>query len=222
MIQQPEKLSWINRLHGFHKLVISLVVGLTMYFAVQPGNDPIIHIMIGWDAGCAVLLLLSWISFFTITPKQIREQYKKQDETRLLIFLIIVVSALASLSAIVDLFLSKSPYLAVAVSGMMLSWALVHTIFASRYAHLYYGNDKNDSSVHAGGLMFPHDTAPAYLDFAYFSFVVGMTFQVSDVQVTSKRIRRLVLVHGLISFCFNTFIVALTISLIGTMMQGKF
>ena len=88
------------------------------------------------------------------------------------------------------------------------------TTFTLRYAHMFYGNNEQKPDTHAGGLEFPNDDEPDYLDFAYFSFNVGMTFQVSDVQVTSKRIRKMVLLHSLISFLFATIMIALTINLI--------
>ena len=74
---------------------------------------------------------------------------------------------------------------------MILSWFLIHTIFTLRYAHIFYGDDDEKPEMHAGGLEFPGDKKPDYLDFAYFSFVLGMTFQVSDVQITSKQLRRI-------------------------------
>ena len=95
----------------------------------------------------------------------------------------------------------------------------MHTIFGFHYAHLYYGDDTNDSTRHAEGLEFPGEKKPDYLDFAYFSFVIGMTFQVSDTAVHSRSIRRLVLLHGLISFGLNTFVVALTINLIAGLLK---
>jgi uncharacterized membrane protein len=107
----------------------------------------------------------------------------------------------------------------VAIAGMLLSWFLVHTFFALRYAHLFYGDHKTKPDIHAGGLIFPSEQHPDYLDFAYFSFVLGMTFQVSDVQVTSKQLRRVAMLHGILSFGFNTFIVALTINVIAGMMK---
>jgi uncharacterized membrane protein len=84
-------------------------------------------------------------------------------------------------------------------------------MFAMRYAHAYYGDGKSGDK-HAGGLEFPSDDTPDYLDFAYFSFVIGMTCQVSDVQITAKSLRTLALIHGILSFCFNTIILALTIN----------
>lgn len=92
------------------------------------------------------------------------------------------------------------------------SWLVLHMSFAFRYAHLYYGHQNQRYKKSVAGLSFPQDNQPDYLDFAYFSFVVGMTFQVSDVTITAKPIRRLALLHGMISFVFNTVIVALIVS----------
>jgi uncharacterized membrane protein len=96
------------------------------------------------------------------------------------------------------------------------SWMLVHTIFAIHYAHEYYQPKQtpNDCDTDSSGLDFPDDIEPDYWDFLYFSFVIGMTSQVSDVQVTSRTMRRLSLIHGILSFFFNTTILAMTINLI--------
>ncbi len=90
---------------------------------------------------------------------------------------------------------------------------MVHTMFTFHYAHIYYDDDENNAAHHAGGLEFPKEK-PDYLDFAYFSFVIGMTFQVSDVEISARLIRRVALLHGLLAFLLNTFVVALTINLI--------
>jgi uncharacterized membrane protein len=94
------------------------------------------------------------------------------------------------------------------------SWLLVHTIFASHYARAYYKTGKSLSQCKKDGLDFPSDSEPDYWDFLYFSFVIGMTSQTSDVEVTSREIRRLALLHGVLSFFFNTTIVAMTINII--------
>jgi uncharacterized membrane protein len=101
----------------------------------------------------------------------------------------------------------------VAIAGMFLSWFLVHTTFSMRYAHLYYGDDnKKHIDKKGAGLEFPGNDEHDFIDFAYFSFVLGMTFQVSDVEISDRKIRRLSLLHSLIAFIFNTVIVALTIN----------
>ncbi len=94
---------------------------------------------------------------------------------------------------------------------LLVSWLMTHTTFAFRYAHEYYDVDPGTGIV--GGLEFPSEKRPDYLDFMYFSLVLGMTFQVSDVQITSRKFRRLAAVHGLLSFLYNTIILALTVNL---------
>ena len=96
---------------------------------------------------------------------------------------------------------------------VIFSWMLVHTVYGLRYAHAFYGDsDEPGVNRHAGGLIFPGDRLPDYFDFVYFSFVIGMTCQVSDVQITSRRLRRITLFHSVLSFGFNTMILALLIN----------
>jgi uncharacterized membrane protein len=96
---------------------------------------------------------------------------------------------------------------------------LVHTVFGLRYAHTFYGDPDGPAGPksHAGGLEFPGDREPDYMDFAYFSFTIGMTFQVSDVVITSRDFRKLVLAHGMLSFGFNTVILALTLNTVSAL-----
>ena len=107
-----------------------------------------------------------------------------------------------------------SEHLLLAAATVVSSWFLIHTVFTMHYAHAYYRDDDDDpSTIGSGGLEFPNEKEPDFLDFAYFSFVIGMTCQVSDVQISSQGIRRLALVHGLLSFLFNTVVLALAINL---------
>ena len=139
------------------------------------------------------------------------------------VFLLIVVSSFASMFTVLFLMISQKSnasskdnlYLPVAIAAMLLSWLMVHSIYAFHYAHMYYDDDEKEPGKDAYGLEFPgKNPKPDYLDFAYFSFVIGCTFQVSDVEISSPKIRRVVLFHGLLSFALNTFVVALTINLI--------
>ena len=100
---------------------------------------------------------------------------------------------------------------------LFLSWLVTHVTFALRYAHEFYARDLGGPDVDRG-LDFPAEPAPDYLDFMYFSLVLGMTFQVSDVQVTSRKLRRVAALHGLISFLFNTVIVAFTVNIAAGLM----
>ncbi|MEO6134584.1 MAG: DUF1345 domain-containing protein [Ginsengibacter sp.] len=213
---------FFEKINSYVKLLISLSIGVIVYFLFTIKEmNPLTHFMLGWNTFSLCMIVLSLITFSITKAQQIRTQAKKQDPNRSVIFAIIIVATLASFLAVLLLILSKkdSPQHSawetpVAIAGMLLSWFLIHTIFTLRYAHIYYSNHQTKSNTHAGGLEFPDDEKPEYFDFAYFSFVLGMTFQVSDVQITSKRLRKLALLHGLLSFIFNTIMIALTINLI--------
>lgn len=221
-IGKKYKIAYLERIHSLPKLLICLGIGLIAFFIFKTKKfDWLSNVMIGWDTFSLSMIVLIWATFFVTTSKQIREQSKVQDSSRILVFIIILIANIAGFLAVLLLIITKkksvgveSVQLLIAVVGMLLSWFLIHTIFTLRYAHIYYGDDKTKADAHAGGLLFPGNERPEYFDFAYFSFVLGMTFQVSDVQITSKRFRKLALLHGLLSFGFNTIMIALTINLI--------
>ena len=136
-----------------------------------------------------------------------------QDDGRFLILLVTALGAFASIAAIVSELGAAhrgAPQLSLATVTIALTWATVHTTFALHYAHDYYRGAK------PGGLQFPSgdkDDHADYWDFVYFSFVIGMTAQVSDVGITDKTIRRTATAHGIISFVFNTALVALMVNI---------
>ena len=151
-----------------------------------------------------------------------------QDSSRRLLFIFVIFASLVSIVAIIFLLKAskgvdeetKNAHILLAISAVAVSWWMVHTVFALKYAHMYYDTDTDDGkTLKAHGLDFPDTKDPDYLDFVYFAFVVGMTFQVSDVVITDKHIRRLCLIHSIISFTFNTLIVALSINVISGMVS---
>ncbi|MBL7764072.1 MAG: DUF1345 domain-containing protein [Chitinophagaceae bacterium] len=224
-IKREENFSLYYALSPYTKMAICLVVGIAAYFIFPLKNaDNLSRIMLAWDVFCICLLSLYWFIFYTTKPSQIRELAPKEDPSRVIIFFITLIATTASMLAVIllltankqsaDLELTR---LIVSIAGSIFSWSLVHTAFAVRYAHLYYDDDRENKSTHAGGLDFPKENKPDFIDFAYFSFVLGMTFQVSDVEITSRRIRRLALWHGLISFAYNVVIIALTINIIASL-----
>lgn len=157
------------------------------------------------------------------TPEKMRRLAQSDDEGRIVILSLITAAACASLLAIGFMLndlkglTTKVLILHTALSVVTIigSWLLVHTIFALHYAHGYYQDDsKTLSECKAKGLDFPNDIEPDYWDFLYFSFVIGMTSQVSDVEVSSRSLRRLALLHGVLSFFFNTTILAISINII--------
>lgn len=173
-----------------------------------------------WDTGTICFLGLIWSAMLTASPETMR-RYARWDLGRVLILSLITIAACASLLAIGFILHDKGSstkflflHLTLVLITIVGSWLLVQTIFALHYANAYYHEGRTLSECKANGLDFPGEVEPDYWDFLYFSFVIGMTNQVSDVQVTSRTIRRLTLIHSVLSFFFNTIILALTINII--------
>lgn len=176
-----------------------------------------------YDTFAFAILGLIWVTV-TLTPQdEIRAVAQGQDVGRTVIFIFVIIAACAALFAVAFLIRSGKPeeqhlsiHLLLALATIVLSWLLMHAVFGLRYAHRFYDDSAIDAEKHAGGLQFPEEDLPDYRDFAYFSFVIGMTCQVSDVDVTSREMRRLALLHGILSFGFNTVILALTINTVSS------
>lgn len=220
--QRPRRhIPLLERITPLPKFLACLLLSVAAYYIAGPViHVPLARILLAWDIFSVCMIGMNWATFFIVPSGKIREQAKVQDPKGSVVFIIVLVCTLASILAVLLLIISKnsgaaaSGNLPVAIAGMLFSWILVHTIFTLRYAHMYYSDHRTKPGTHAGGLEFPGDEKPEYPDFAYFSFVIGMTFQVSDVQITSGRLRKLALLHGLLSFVFNTIMIALTINLI--------
>ena len=213
-------------MHPLKRIAISIITAIVAFFFISKKMPLLMNVMLVWDVFSVCYIILSWIVIIKRPISEIRKLAKKDDGSTFFVFILILVSSFASMFTVLQLMLtqknsssSESLYLPVAVSGMMLSWMMVHTIYTFHYAHMYYDDDENDANKDAYGLEFPGNVKPNYLDFAYFSFVIGCTFQVSDVEISSPKIRRVVLFHGLLSFGLNTFVVALTINLIAGLAQ---
>ncbi|RFS19049.1 DUF1345 domain-containing protein [Chitinophaga silvatica] len=200
-------------------LGLALLVFALFYFCKIPIN-PLVFSVLLWDVFAISYITMGWIVFFSRNVDEIRTWGRVDDGNRVFVMAVVIIAAVASLVIVLlmllsnDLGPSKGTYLPIAICGMLASWTMVHTTFAFHYADIYYDDDTTDKTKHAGGLIFPGEKNPDYIDFAYFSFVIGMTFQVSDVQISGKLLRRVVLFHGLMSFILNTFVLALTINLI--------
>jgi len=217
------------RLDAHYRLMIALVVSAIVFFSFLNHLSTPALILITW-IGCALtVILLNWIIIFSSHPLEVRKIAKLQDSSLTFLFLFITTASVASLGAIIYLLkstkglpdVSKNEHILLAIAAVIISWFLLHTIFTLRYAHLYYDadTDTDGETKGIGGLQFPGKEQPDYLDFVYFSFIVGMTFQVSDVNITSRRIRRICLAHALLSFAFNTAILALSINVVSGMVS---
>ncbi len=175
------------------------------------------RLLIGWDVGVLAFLLLAVLIIRRFDIGSVRRRAAEQDEGGLALLTVTVAAAVASLAAIVielgatravEVAAHRQAFLLAALT-IILSWTFIHVLFAFHYAHEFYRAPGDRGS----GLIFPNDERPDYWDFVYFSFVIGMTFQVSDVQVTSKPMRRIVVAHGAVSFLFNVAIIALAVNI---------
>jgi uncharacterized membrane protein len=191
----------------------SIAIGVVAFFLLPGSLRLVTRFLMSWDIFVTSYLVLAYIMVFRCGLVHIRRNAVLQDDGRFLILLVTALGAFASIAAIVfELGASRrsAPQLALATVTIALSWAVVHTTFALHYAHDYYRGAK------AGGLQFPSGNAsenPDYWDFVYFSFVIGMTAQVSDVGITDKTIRRTATAHGIVSFVFNTALLALMVNI---------
>jgi uncharacterized membrane protein len=196
------------------RLFISVAIGI-ICIALLPGDwrTPT-RLLVGWDVGIGIYLGLVYFLIAISEPGQIKRRSKIEDEGRITILVLTAAAAFACIAAIIAELgtvhgAQREPMqLALATITIVLSWGFTHTIFALHYAHEYYDEDQ---SRH--GLNFPGNDEPDYWDFVYFSFVIGMTSQVSDVAVAARPIRRTVNAHGVVSFFFNAALVALTVNI---------
>ena len=203
------------------RLLLASLVGLGTSGAlalVPSGPSWTARIVAGWDAGAIVFLSLAWSIVFRSDTAKTQRRAAAQDPGRTAVWATVLVASTFSLFAAVALLRrardlapgAAASLLALCLGAVVTAWALTHTAYTLRYAHLYYRDDDEGE----GGLEFPGNRRPDYFDFAYFAFTLGMTFQVSDVSVTSPVIRRAVLGHALLAFVYNTAILALALNLV--------
>jgi uncharacterized membrane protein len=210
---------------GRPRLFLAILVGigvavlLSLYSTEMRG---VTRLLIAWDVGVSLYLVLAYRMIANSSVRDIHRQYLLQDEGGFAILVLTVAGACASVAAVVAWLEVTSKAVTFAMPGLgfllgtiMLSWGFIHTIFALHYAHEYYA----EHGGAGGGLIFPGDPEPTYWDFVYFAFGIGTATQVSDVQINSKRIRRTVTVHSIVSFFFNVTVIALTVGLVGDAIQ---
>ncbi len=180
------------------------------------------RLLLGWDVGTLAYLGLAWMVVSCADDDMTRVRAQQHDQSGYVIFLLVLTAASASFVAIGFLasnikelpFWPRAGYLTLTVAALLLSWMLIQTLFAFHYARLYYARPA-DGTEHQRGLKFPDEGEPDYLDFAYYACVIGMTSQVSDVAVMARHMRRITLIHGVLSFVFNITILAMSINIIG-------
>lgn len=214
----------LGNLSALLRLLLATVLAVVVYWLTPTSQHVVTHLVAAWDAFALVSLALLWAAVVTADAAHIRVVARTEDPGRVWTFVFILAASLASLLAVVallDVMRTEQPgaprhYVVLSVVGVMTAWLLVHTLFTLRYAHLYYDPEQDGGE---GGLLFPGPAAePDYLDFAYFAFVIGMTAQTADISISGRQLRRVSLLHGLISFGFNTAVVALTVGAVANVL----
>jgi uncharacterized membrane protein len=217
-------------LTGWQRLLCGAAAGIAVGFAlhVLPTRlDEVFCGLIAWCLCAAVYLLPAWFLAETSDARSTRSRALALDQPRASILAIMVIAICVSVGVIAML-LQQVPQLCGArrtihvvlgLAALASSWLMIHTIYAFHYAHRYYERGKPDASE-GPGLRFPDGEEPDYFDFLYYAFVLGMTSQVSDVQVCSREMRRITLVHSVLSFGFNMLVLALSINVLAATVQG--
>jgi uncharacterized membrane protein len=202
------------------RFYVSALLGLLVGLALEARGSPISLVAAGDVFFVAYLISAGYVAR-RATPSGLRKYAAYDDEGVRLIFLLTFAAIAVSLTAIFMLLRQKvapdAGHLLVTLASVPLGWFTLHTLLGFRYAHLYYAPDVDGD---ARGLDFHGTEEPAAYDFLYHAFVIGMTGGVSDVEVKSTPMRRLATVHGIVSFFFNTVIVALTVSIVASLASG--
>ncbi|MBB4220511.1 DUF1345 domain-containing protein [Variovorax guangxiensis] len=210
---------------GPQRLLYGAAAGCAVVAALMPvPMSGMARGLAGWCAAVGVYQVLSWWLASTFDARRTRERAQSLDQPNVVILVSMLVVVAMSVVAIAMLLqqvkglsgLERAAHIALGLVALAGSWLTMHTIYAFHYAHRYY-IDQRDGTPD-GGLDFPGKDdapdAPDYFDFLYFSYVIGMTSQVSDVQATSKEMRRITLLHSVLAFAFNMLVLALSVNVV--------
>jgi len=206
---------------GPQRLVYGAIVGAAVALMPWPLLNGMARGVLGWTVGAGLYLVLAWWLAHTFDAQQTRARAQSLDQPNLVLLVVMLAAVLFSVVAIALLLqqvkglsgVDRALHVALSLVALACSWLLIHTVYAFHYAHSHYLLQKGQKAG-GHGLAFPGSAPPDYADFIYFSYVIGMTSQVSDVQVLSSGLRRVTLVHSLLSFAFNMLVLALSINVV--------
>jgi uncharacterized membrane protein len=191
---------------------LALVTGLVLWYGLD--LKPAKALLLGFDLGVAIYLSALAVLFCrTTTPELMHGQARRQDTGRWgVLWTALILTGFVALALTTEMGAAKggdAKALVIAAVSIVMSWLFLNVMFGMHYAHGYYG----DFGKKHEGLDFPGTEQPDYWDFMYFAIVIGMTFQVSDVQISSRYLRRVALLHSVIAFFFNVFIIAISVNI---------
>ena len=200
------------------RLVVAVLVGFAVWWIVPARFGNAFRVVAGWDAAALSMGALAWAADLSRRRGTDGGHAANDDPGRRAVWIIAILASGFSLFATAVVLRgarmcaveARTPFVVLCLVAVASAWALTHTAYTLRYAHLYYRDDGDGE----GGLTFPGKDPPALIDFAYFAFTIGMCFQVSDVAITSRLIRRAVTAHAVLSFAYNTAILATAVTLI--------
>jgi uncharacterized membrane protein len=202
------------------RVYIAVLVGCIAAVLIPPSFSGSLRISIAADAGALVYLALGFRMMMTCNSEAMRKRAARQDDGRIVILALVLVAIALSFWTIVGVLSDakqingsgKALHIALAAATILLSWLVTQVVFTFHYAHEFYRPDDSEEQ-RAGGLEFPHDKNPDYWDFFYFATSIGAASQTSDIAIRTKALRRLVTLHAIISFFFNTAVLALAINI---------
>ena len=209
------------------RFLIAFAVGVAVAL-LAPIEELIPRILAGWNAGGWLYLILVAIKMWHAEIEGIKREASIERESRIGVLVVVTLGSFFTLLALLAQLAAlktesgadRTASIILSGSTIFLSWLLMHTVFAVYYAHEFHSEAKGGARGRGGGLKFPDDRTPDYIDFLYFAFVVGTTAQTSDVDVTSRAMRMVVMLHGILSFFFNTAVIALAVNLALQLVQG--
>jgi uncharacterized membrane protein len=208
-----------DRLRSSTKVSLAAVVGVAAGAAAALFTLPQASALIGWDVAALAFLFGTWLAVWDLDPESTQHRATRLDPSRGVADLLVILAGVAILTAVALALVqaghahgaTKAYLLTIGLVSVVLSWLCVHTVFMLNYARLYYSGEP-------GGIEFNEPEDPDYRDFAYLAFTIGMTFQVSDTNLTTKSIRRTALRHALVSYLFGAVIIALAINIVASLL----
>lgn len=212
------------KLVRYHSRIwIALGIGCAAFFCLPESWSALTRVLVSWDVGVTLFLVLVYVWMSRLTAEEICSRYIEEDETAPIILVVVTVAALLSLIAIVEPLATlkhvsgrdRIGHFALVAVTLIDSWMLVPTMFTTHYADMFYSVEKSERP-----LSFPKTEMPAFWDFAYFSFTIAAACQTADVLTTRTSIRKVVIVHELISFLFNATILGFAINVTAGLIGG--